>query len=160
MRQRAHLGTTNAPVPEKFSSTSGDAMVRTVQGLQKVEAAIGSWSPNDLAYVERLDYRSQLGEAATLDMTALFQKRGTCGWPDLDRKLFRVWMRFDGVQGLTLKGFSGGAMQVAGFDIHSMGDRGWETGNFEVEDYENGVIGFICSAVEVLRVEAASTRAE
>lgn len=51
---------------------------------------------------------------------------------------------------LFIKDFGPTPKQITGFDIS---DRGWENVKFQIEDYEQGEIGFVCNSVEILSVE-------
>lgn len=127
-----------------------------VQGIEKVESALGRWVASDLAYIERLEIHAD-GDGSELTIVGLFQRRDSGPWPNVDGPMRRITLRFGGVKSLHLKGFGGGHTQVMGFDIRSVADRRREGTVFEVEDYENGRIGFMCSWAEVAEVEDAET---
>lgn len=127
-------------------------MANEVQGTEKVRLALGRWAPSDLAYVERLEFHGD-SDGSGLTIVGLFQRRDSAPWPDMNGAMRRVTLRFEGVNALHIKGFGGGYTQVMGFDIRSISERGWEDADFEVEDYEDGRIGFTCSLVEVVAVE-------
>jgi hypothetical protein len=105
-----------------------------------------------LALIESLELKSA-GEltGSTLTIEALFQPR-VDSWPNFDEKMFRVTIAFDDVSNFSLKDFGGGPVQIMGFDILFVGDRGFEGINYEVEDYEDGRIHFFCGGVNVLSV--------
>jgi hypothetical protein len=42
--------------------------------------------------------------------------------------------------------------QISGFDIVDVSDNGLEKTNFEIQDVENGMIGFYCEDIEVRTV--------
>ncbi len=130
-----------------------------VIGVDAVEAMLGRWSPSDLAYVEGL--RLYLKESTSaLEISALFQRRvREKGWPSPDGMVYPVSLAFSGVRNLSLEDFGGGRVQIMGFDISSVADRGWENVNFEVSDYEDGKLFFYCVSVRVLKVGAARTLA-
>jgi hypothetical protein len=129
-------------------------MRREVEGTEKAVSAMGSWTPSDLAYIERLDFRVGAEASASAAIVGLFQRRGASGWPDANGPMHRATLLFEGVRGLRLTGFGGGAVQITGFDIHSIADRGWEDVYFEIEDYETDRLGFTCGRVVVLEVDA------
>ena len=129
-------------------------MTSEIPGTEKVIRTMGRWAPGDLAYIERVDFNTEGGQ---LTIVGLWQPRTAQGWPDIDAGMRRVTLRFDGVRGLHLKGFGTGCVQIMGFDIRAISDRGWENVSFEVEDYEEGRIGFICSHAKVLEVEDSDT---
>lgn len=117
-----------------------------------MELVIGRWDPNDLAYVERIELQNRQDNTTTLVMDALFQRRGS-NWPDLEKKIFRVTITFGDVSNLQLKDFGGGLVQIMGFDIHFIGDRGWEGMNYEIEDYEDDRIAFHCCDIKVQSIK-------
>lgn len=127
-----------------------------VQGIEKVKSALGNWTASDLAYIERLEFHAD-GDGSEVTIVGFFQRRESGPWPNVDGPMRRVTLRFGGVKSLQLKGFGGGHTQIMGFDIRSVADRGWEDTVFEVEDYEDGRIGFLCSWAEVAEVEDADT---
>ncbi len=118
---------------------------------------MGRWAPNELAFIERLEFGPGLNsdESASLLIVGLFQGRDVVGWPAIDEPMYRVTLLFDGVQGLALKEFGSAHVQIMGFDVRSISDRGWDGINFEVEDYEDGRIRLSCGRVQILEVEAA-----
>lgn len=128
-------------------------MKREVEGTERVVSALGRWAPNDLAYVERLFFSLDQEGTASVEMVALFQRRDIDSWPDAKRGMHRVEMLFERVNGLQLKQFGGGCVQIMGFDICCIADRGWEDAFFEVLDYEDGRLGFTCSGARVVSVE-------
>ena len=72
---------------------------------------------------------------------------------------YRLRMRFTGVQDLKIREFGARPTQITGFDVIDIGDRQLEGMNFEVTDYENGVIHFFCktaSVDDIERIDAAS----
>lgn len=123
-------------------------MDRIIKGIQQVELAIGRWDPNDLAFIERIELKNHQDNTTTIAIDGLFQRRGK-SWPDFEKEIYRVTMVFENVSNLKLNDFGGGLVQIMGFDIHFIGDRGWEGINYEVEDYEDDRISFNCSDVLV-----------
>lgn len=126
--------------------------MQNIEGIEKVEQALGRWSPGDLAIIEGLELKNE--SDSTLIVKALFQPRSN-RWPNFDKEMFRISIQFDAVIGLHMKDFGGGAVQIMGFDIHFVGDRGLEGINYEIEDYENGRIQFSCRDIMILSVELA-----
>ena len=117
---------------------------------------MGRWAPNELAFIERLEFGRGSESEATVKLVGLFQRRDVGGWPAIDKPMHRVTLLFDGVQRLELEGFGSLPVQVMGFDIRSVADRGWEGVNFEIEDYEDGRIHFLCGRVQILEVAEAN----
>ena len=126
--------------------------MREIKGIEKAELVIGRWNPSDLAIIEALEWKGDQDTGASiLVIQTLFQQRAA-HWPDLDKEMFRVVLVFEGVGGLRLKDFGGGAVQIMGFDIHFVGDRGLEGVNYEISDYEDDRIRFSCGSVSVQSV--------
>jgi hypothetical protein len=124
--------------------------MKRITGIERVEKVIGHWSPRDLAIIERLEIMSgRDSRDSILTLDALFQPR-TNSWPDFGARMYRVAILFDAVGGLRLRNFGGGPVQIMGFDIHFVGDRGMDRVNYQVEDYEDDRISFVCRGVSVL----------
>lgn len=120
-----------------------------INGVEKVVETLGKWAPSDLVEIESLELVSKEGSTdSSLTMNALFQARADC-WPDFDKEMFRIVIRFENVSGLSLKEFGGGPTQVMGFDIIYVGDRGLERINFNVLDYEDNRISFNCKSISI-----------
>ncbi len=124
----------------------------TIKGTEQAEQVIGNWSPRDLATIESVVLRADPELCgSSLILETLFQPRAD-SWPNFEEAMFRVTISFDAVKGLRLKEFGGGPVQIMGFDIHFVGDRGMEGINYEVEDYEDDRIHFVCRGVSILSV--------
>jgi len=141
---------------QAHSTSQMKSMIEHVRGTEKVKSALGTWAASDLAYIERLELHAN-GDGSEVTIVGLFQRRNSGPWPNVDGPMRRVTLRFGGVKSLRLEGFGGGHTQVMGFDIRSVADRGWEDTVFEVEDYEDGRIEFMCSWAEVAEVEDTDT---
>lgn len=129
--------------------------MNTIKGTEQAQEVIGKWSPRDLATIESVKLMSDSERCgSSLVIEALFQPR-TNSWPNFAEKMFRVTLSFDAVRGLRLKDFGGGPVQVLGFEIHFVGDRGMEGISYEVEDYEDDRIHFVCRAISILSVTPA-----
>jgi hypothetical protein len=64
-------------------------------------------------------------------------------------------LRFTGIRGFHVKDFGGGRARIVGFDIESLQDRQLEGIRYQVLDYENDDLGFLCRDVEGASVEPA-----
>lgn len=110
---------------------------------------MGGWSPDNLAVIEYLELKKgPNGDDMNLLIEALFQNR-TGSWPDFDKPMYRVEILFGDVSGLSLKDFGGGCIQIMGFDITSVENRGMEEVNFQISDYEDSRIKFNSSTVYI-----------
>lgn len=128
-------------------------MEREIEGTEIATSMMGRWAPSDLAYIERLEFRADAGEIASVTMVGLFQRRDTNTWPSIDGAMRRVRLFFEEVHNPHLKGFGSGHVQIMGFDIRPIADRGWENAFFEIEDYEEGRLGFTCARIRVIEIE-------
>ena len=61
-----------------------------------------------------------------------------------------VRLRFEGVQGLTLKEFGRRPQQITGFNVVDMLGDQWDGLSWHVEDYENGVIDFYARTARIV----------
>jgi hypothetical protein len=128
-----------------------------IEGTAAVEAAVGRWSPWDLARVVALSLSTDPVEDWTvLVLDALWQRRdmGGAGWPDPRGRWFRVSLEFAGVRNLRLR-CEGLPLSIMGFEIHDVSSRGASEVRFQVEDYEGDRIGFECRGVAVRSVTPA-----
>lgn len=124
-------------------------MTQKIGGISQVVEALGRWSPNDLAYIEKF---TLAGCPSSLELVAWFQRRGS-PWPDLAQPMSRVVLHFDGVVALRIDHFGGGRTQIMGFQILDVSDRHHEGIRFEVGDYEDGRIQFSAESITVLSAE-------
>jgi len=131
-------------------------MAREIEGISIAETVMGRWAPSALVSIERLEFGASPEAGPSIKLVALFQTRNRYSWPEFDKPMHRITMVFDNVRGLRLDDFEGNGVQVMGFDIHSIGDRGWEDLNFEVEDYEDGRIHFFCGRVRIIEANEAA----
>jgi len=123
---------------------------------QKVEHALGRWSPGDLVVIKGLELVNEQGSSdSILVITSLFQAKSN-SWPNFKEDMFEVVITFTDVNGLCLDGLGGGGVQVMGFDIRFVGDRGLEGINFEIEDYEDRRIRFNCRSIHIQSVSNTS----
>lgn len=70
----------------------------------------------------------------------------------MTKDFFEISLNFKNVSNLKLEFIGSGSQQIMGFDILDVSDRALENMNFEIEDYEDGIIGFYCKEIEVLQV--------
>ncbi|MEZ4372666.1 MAG: hypothetical protein R3B07_17720 [Polyangiaceae bacterium] len=127
-----------------------------VIGVDAVIRVLGKWSARDLAYVEQFGFEGT-EDGGCVRIVALFQPRSEDHWPDPAKPMRRVVLRFTDIDQLRLSDFGGNWVQVMGFDIVPVADRGWESARFAVEDYEDQRISFYCRTAAVESVEEADT---
>ena len=124
-------------------------MSRKIEGIDKAEQVIGRWEPSDLCLIESIKLLSEPDCCdSNLEVIALFQKRAD-SWPNFDKEMFRVVISFTDVSNLSLKEFGSGGVQIMGFDIRYIGDRGLEGINYEIDDYEDNRICFNCRSINI-----------
>ncbi len=128
--------------------------MRNVESLVRL---VGRWEPADVAFIRSLYYQAQQTESpAELHLECIVERRDTAthGWPSETNPRFKANLRFTGVTDLSIKGFGDGDTQIMGFDVVDLSDRGWEQVKYEVQDYENTRIHFLCAGFEVIDVAA------
>lgn len=113
-----------------------------IKGLDKVESIIGKWNSHDLAIINRIVYDS---EKAELLLYGSSQARSK-SWPNFGESFDSIKLSFYGVSNLHLKQFGESGCQIMGFAVTAPIVEG---GYYEVEDYEDGRIEFICDSVEI-----------
>ena len=119
-----------------------------ITGIEKVTNTYINWKPSDVAFIKYVEWS---GEKLTLFVYCQLRNRGF-GWPDLAKNFFEISMHFYGVSNLKLEFIDGSLAQVSGFDVLDISTSGQEKKNFQIEDYENGVIGFTCESIEIAEV--------
>lgn len=127
-----------------------------IENVDLIETKVGRWSPSDLAFIEELAFHTEYGkQASSLSLICLFQRRDIVvqGWPSKQLDYYRIHLRFEGIRDLFLSGFGTTPKQIMGFDIVDISDRGWQEINFQIEDYEQNQIGFLCRSIGVQSVE-------
>lgn len=130
----------------------------TVKNTIAAETTLGRWYPGDLAFIEEITYRCRSsGEPSVLQIVGRAQRRDTIdgAWPSNSAPQFRVRLQFRGIRDLRIREIGDTPKQVTGFDIVDISDRGWEGVAFEIEDYENGIIHFLCNEIELIEVAKA-----
>ncbi|SKD09727.1 hypothetical protein SAMN05660461_5619 [Chitinophaga ginsengisegetis] len=68
--------------------------------------------------------------------------------------VFEVMLSFDNVSNFRIDFAANGLQQILGFDILDASEDGMESINFQIEDYEDGIIGFNCETIEIVEVGA------
>ena len=116
--------------------------------LEKILSLYSSWRPSDIAFVKEIKWYSN-----TLVINFYSQLRDRLkSWPDLSETFFEISMTFKGVTDFKLYFNGMGPERISGFDILDISDRGMEKLNFQIEDYENDNISFMCGSIEVNEV--------
>jgi hypothetical protein len=122
--------------------------MKKVKDIEKITTVFNAWQPSDIAFIKSFEW-----SVHNLVINFYCQLReGVNGWPDVSKEFFEVSLTFGNVSGLKLAFDSSGLQQVSGFDILDISNNGLENINFQIEDYENGVISFSCEDIEVNKV--------
>lgn len=125
-------------------------IMTNIQGTDKIYSAYPNWTPNSIAYIRSLKWENN-----KLVILACCQViKEVTGWPDHTKPFFEVEFYFDNVLNLKLSFTGINKQQVTGFDIIDLSQNGLENINFQIEDYENAVIGFTCKTIEIIEVSA------
>jgi hypothetical protein len=129
--------------------------MKKIQNEELIYRQDAQWVPGDLAFVETLSLEYIKERFPLLDVRIDFlnQRRDQGGWPDTAKPFSKIVLLFKNVSAINLKFGRGYFQQIAGFQIKEVSERGLENISFEVSDYENEVIEFTCSDIEVVSVE-------
>lgn len=73
-------------------------------------------------------------------------------WPDMYDDFFEMKLRFDNVSNLKLDFQGKGLQQTTGFNMLDVSANGLESINYQIEDYEAGIIALACEAIEIMEV--------
>lgn len=128
----------------------------SIKNVATVETMLGRWYPGDLAHIEQLClFSREENSEPTVEMIALFFRRDQVhhGWPNPTAAACRVVLQFSGVSNISLNRITNWPVQIMGFDIVDITDRGWDNLQFEILDYEDNRIGFYCNSVDILSGE-------
>lgn len=124
-----------------------------IKNLEKLKAVSNDWKPSDVAFIKRFNL-----DLSTKELLIIFlcQIRNTIttGWPDTSKQFFEVSVKFENVSDLRINFSNAGLHQVSGFDILDVAENGMEGINFQIEDYENRSIEFVCMEVIIDSVSA------
>ena len=67
---------------------------------------------------------------------------------------YKITVKFSSVINLSLNRIGGEYNQILGFEIIDKSNDGWDKNQrFLVNDYEDGIISFICKDIEILSVD-------
>lgn len=117
--------------------------------IQKIETIIdvqSDWKPSDIAFIKYLEWSK--GNVKMEVYSQLRQK--VFSWPNFAHNFYEVSINFFNVSNFKLEFNHTGLQQISGFDIIDISDRKLENLNFQIEDYEDNLIGFSCQEIEIL----------
>lgn len=127
--------------------------MKRIKGIEKIIRVHPTWKTLDLAFIKSLEWDN---DNLKIRLYSQLRNKGV-NWPNMSKDFFEVYIEFRTVSDLNL-GFTGlGLQQVAGFDIVDVSQNGLEGINFQIEDYENGIIRFNCEEIEILEISQLFT---
>lgn len=119
--------------------------MKAIESIEKITSIYGTWRPSDMAFVKSVEWSIN-----NLVIIFYCQLRNcVVEWPDTSKVFFEISITFKNVANLKLNINSMGLHQISGFDILDISDDGLERFNFQIEDYEDDSINFICQEIEV-----------
>jgi len=128
--------------------------MNSIENIDIIKSKIIDWQVSDIAYIKMVSLiPNEDDKRLLLDIVFLSQNRhSSLNWPDTGTTFDEILLSFYDVSNLNLK-FEGKFIpQLTGFDIVDISDQGWERINFQIMDYENGIIDFYCRKIEVKSV--------
>jgi hypothetical protein len=126
---------------------------RSIINEEKVARLVEDWRPSDMAFIQKLLFTAREDESGfdvEIEFIACSASKAGKSWPWESERKYGITLRFGSVRELKIEGLGGARNQVEGFGIIDLSDRGWQSVRWEIEDYENGKIGFYCDEIEVL----------
>jgi hypothetical protein len=122
--------------------------MKMIKKIEKVTSIYTAWKPSDVAFIKSIEWSIN-----NLVIIFYCQLRSNVnGWPDMSKDFFEIKVNFSNVSNLKLDFSGAGVHQISGFDILDISKNGLEKINFQIEDYENDSINFICEEVEIIEV--------
>jgi hypothetical protein len=119
-----------------------------IKGIEKTTSVCTTWQPSDIAFITSLIWSAQ-----NLTMVFYSQSRhGVNEWPDTSKDFFEISATFKNVLNLKIDFSDSGPHQITGFDILDISSDGLEKINFQIVDYETGMINFSCEEIEIDRI--------
>lgn len=119
--------------------------MKKIKNIEKITSIYNAWKPSDIAFIKSLEWSIQ-------NLVIIFYcqiREGVSGWPDTSKDFFEVSIIFKNISRLKLDFKDAGLHQISGFDILDISNNGLEKINFQIEDYEDDSINFVCEEVEI-----------
>lgn len=127
-----------------------------VKNIDIVEKEMGSWSPENLAYIKKFKYISSYEqEESKIVISGVMQLRDldNSEWPSDKLPFYEIELEFISISNLKLNDFTNDKTQIMGFEIFNIEDKNWENLIYHISDYEEGKIDFYCRDVSVLSIK-------
>jgi hypothetical protein len=119
-----------------------------MKNIQTITSIYPSWNYSDIAFIKALEWSND-----DLIINFYSQSRSVAnGWPNLTQEFLEISIKFQKVQNIKLDFKGKGIHQVSGFDIIDISENGLENINFQIEDYENGSIEFLCEDAMIISI--------
>lgn len=128
-----------------------------MKNINIIKDKIIDWQISDIAYIKMISlFPNANSNFFSLNITFLSQKRKPSSiWPNTKDVFDEISILFHNVSNFNCN-FEGEFIpQITGFDIIDVSDQGWESVKFQIEDYENGIIGFYCREIEIKSIKQA-----
>lgn len=122
--------------------------MKSIKSIEKITGIYSTWKPSDMAFIKAVEWSMD-----NLVIVFYCQLRNcVVEWPDTSKVFFEISITFKNVANLKLDINGMGLHQISGFDILDISDDGLEIFNFQIEDYEDDSINFLCQEIEVNEV--------
>lgn len=118
-------------------------------GVKKLYNMDPCFSWNKISYLDSINYSiiqdSFLGKQSIVNLGLRYVTNANA---------YIIIVQFSNVTNLCTKNVGGMYNQLLGFEIVDKSKDGWETGqHYYINDYENGIINFTCTRIEVLSID-------
>jgi hypothetical protein len=117
--------------------------MRTVPGYVLAEQRIGQFQLSHFCRVRALTFEGDFHRAAVVRLSVATEDR-QINW--------QLTLAGVGVQDLQVNGWGGAETRITGLQCVDIRDRQWEGLEWEVSDYQGGMIKFYCSELEIVNV--------
>lgn len=119
-----------------------------IKNIEKITELYSDWKPTQAAFVKSIEWSpGQL-------IICFYYRVGNAsvGWTDSLQELYELTFLFRNLSEVHINLGSNQFIQITGFDIFDIADRGLEKLNYQVADYEAGKLDFCCEEIEVVHV--------
>lgn len=123
--------------------------MKKIKNINIITDIYKDWRPSDVVFIKYLEW-------SAYNFTMILscqQRKNMIKWPDFSEDFFEVSVVFKGISNLKLNFEGMIPHQILGFDILDISDNAFENINFQIEDYENGTISFVCEEIEITGIK-------
>lgn len=126
----------------------GNKMHQNIKGIKKILDIKYNFAWHHLNYIYKLNYYiddNNFGDKIScLDIEFLMSEGS---------KIYNISIKFQDISDLQIRGIGNDYNQIMGFEIIDKKENGWSKHNrYFINDYEDGIIEFYCSSIEVISV--------